>query len=1045
MTHRRARTLVLLITALLTVVIAPSAQADPPAPPTLIAPAHDSTATIMDVPLSVRVTDPDGAQVDVRFEGRKKGGTVPGGGTGGPFTLVALPDTQNYTYSNRQGTIAAQAQWVVNTRSALNTAMVVHLGDLVSNYDNLTQWGHISSGLRIIDSAGVPNTVVGGNHDFDVATGEHAQYDTYFPPSRYAGAAWTPSSASYGGYLGQNLYGPDPVDTKNMNNFALFSAGGRDFLVLNLEWEAPQYALDWGARVLAAHPDRIAIVVTHSFLHLSGNRPTIAQRPGGVPPETMWNTFVSQNCSIKLVLNGHVHNGDLGEANRSDLNRCGEPVQQILTDYQSRANGGDGWLRYYTFNPTANTMTAATYSPTLNRYETDADSAFTLPFALSTVEPAPFTSIGEAQAVASGGVAHTTWTGLNPDTEYEWRAIASDGTSAITSPTWTVRTPADSDLVDDAFTRNVTNGWGSIDGDHDWQLASSLSSFAVDGAAGTVATPAGGGRLASLTGLSASNVRVTADLSWPQAATGSGTYASVLARAAGFSGYLGKVRLGVDRRITLGLSRIVNSAETQLTSVAVPGLTVAPGDIVRVRLEAEDRSPTRLRAKVWPISAPEPSGWSVTATDSTPVLQGPGSAGLRTYTSSTASSPATVRVDRFTVSRLGVAPPANVPPTAVISAPAISQLTVSLSGSESSDSDGSVASYRWDFGDGANTTGATVSHTYATDGTYIVTLTVTDDDGATASTTRQVTVTADPPNQSPASVIATPSIVDRTVTLSSAGSSDPDGTITAYSWDFGDSTTGMGTSTTHAYAADGTYTVRLTVTDDDGATDEVTRDVTVTGPPATTDLARDGFARTSSSGWGSAELGGAWSHSGSATRFTVSGGTGLQKLTARGTTADAILTGVSSTATDLRARLSWDRTGASGTLYASVLPRRISSATDYRCKVFSGSSGSIQLSLVRRIAGAETTMATAMVPGLKQTAGQVYNTACRSVTSGPGSQLAGKLWAAGAAEPMSWLVTAADATAALQGPGGVGVSSYLSSGASTGVTLAVDDVIATTP
>ena len=159
--------------------------------------------------------------------------------------------------------------------------------------------------------------------------------------------------------------------------------------MLNLEWEAPQVALDWAGQVLAAYPDRIAIMATHSFVSLNGQRRTTAERPGGTLAERMWTDFVSQQCSIQLVLNGHFHNGNLGEANRSDLNRCGRPVQQILTDYQDRANGGDGWLRYYTFDPAANTMTATTYSPKLNQFETDADSAFTLPFDLSAPAAGP--------------------------------------------------------------------------------------------------------------------------------------------------------------------------------------------------------------------------------------------------------------------------------------------------------------------------------------------------------------------------------------------------------------------------------------------------------------------------------------------------------------------------------------------------------------------------------------------------------------------------------------------------------------------------------
>ena len=63
---------------------------------------------------------------------------------GDPFTIVAIPDTQNYTYLNRQGTMTQQTQWAVNTRDQLDTAFVVQLGDLVSEEENLTQWGYTS-------------------------------------------------------------------------------------------------------------------------------------------------------------------------------------------------------------------------------------------------------------------------------------------------------------------------------------------------------------------------------------------------------------------------------------------------------------------------------------------------------------------------------------------------------------------------------------------------------------------------------------------------------------------------------------------------------------------------------------------------------------------------------------------------------------------------------------------------------------------------------------------------------------------------------------
>ena len=155
----RIRVIAVIATALLLMSVAPPAMAAAPAAPTLVGPADGSTAAV-DAPLSVRASDPDGGSLDVRFVGRKVGATVPGGGQGSPFTVVALPDTQNYTYGGRQGTILQQTQWAVNTRAQLNTAMVVQLGDLVSDFDNLTQWGHASNGFEVLDDANLPNTVV---------------------------------------------------------------------------------------------------------------------------------------------------------------------------------------------------------------------------------------------------------------------------------------------------------------------------------------------------------------------------------------------------------------------------------------------------------------------------------------------------------------------------------------------------------------------------------------------------------------------------------------------------------------------------------------------------------------------------------------------------------------------------------------------------------------------------------------------------------------------------------------------------------------------
>ncbi len=299
------------------------------------------------------------------------------------FTIVVIPDTQGYTNTGGIDAIFdQQTQWIVDQADDLDTRFAIHVGDLVESWPNVNQWSRASRSMAILDAAGVPSSVLPGNHDLSITTGESSTYDTYFPPSRYAAATWNSTSVRYGGYLGQNQFGPDGIDRQNKDNYALLDAGGLELLILNLEFESPAYSLAWAQRVIDAYPDRRVILATHGFITTTGNRSNTVIRTDTVPKSAndVWNELVYRNCNIFMVVNGHWHDGELSEARRTDPNACGRPVHQILSDYQDRANGGNGWLRYYTFHPASDTIDAFTYSPYLQQMENDADSRFTLSY-----------------------------------------------------------------------------------------------------------------------------------------------------------------------------------------------------------------------------------------------------------------------------------------------------------------------------------------------------------------------------------------------------------------------------------------------------------------------------------------------------------------------------------------------------------------------------------------------------------------------------------------------------------------------------------------
>lgn len=274
------------------------------------------------------------------------------------FSIAVLPDTQFYSSSLNGGLPAmfsAQTQWVVNNLATSNIAFVTHEGDIVNTGSNANEWVNANAAMATLDgnlavkpNGLVPYSAVAGNHD---GIGGTANYLANYGATRYQGRSW------FGGAS------PD-----GMNFFETFSAGGQHFLHLGLAYDAGSTGQSWAQGILAAHPDTPTILTTHDYLNAdaTGTHTTYGQ--------TLFDGLIKSNNQVFLVLCGHNH----GEKQRITPNAFGHNVYEVLADYQSGANGGDGFMRLMTFDPGAKAIHVSSFSPYEGTTLTGAASQFDL-------------------------------------------------------------------------------------------------------------------------------------------------------------------------------------------------------------------------------------------------------------------------------------------------------------------------------------------------------------------------------------------------------------------------------------------------------------------------------------------------------------------------------------------------------------------------------------------------------------------------------------------------------------------------------------------
>jgi predicted phosphodiesterase len=294
----------------------------------------------------------------------------------GSFTIAVLPDTQNYSERHPE-TYKAQTAWIAESKQDRNIACVLHLGDITNN-NAPQEWQNAQAAMKQLDGApsskqNVTYFMVPGNHDYSDGGGcrdRTTLLNDYFTVGQFQ------ETPNFGGVYDKE---PDRLE----NSYHTFSAEGRDFLVIAIEFGPRKDVVRWASEVAAKHKDRAAILITHAYMYYDDTRYDwkkygkeqtwnphnypIAKATGDdvCDGEELWNLLVGKHDNFILTLNGHVLRDGL--ARLTSTSPAGRKIEQILVNYQMRPHGGDGWLRLLEFRPDGKTVEVFDYSPVLKQ------------------------------------------------------------------------------------------------------------------------------------------------------------------------------------------------------------------------------------------------------------------------------------------------------------------------------------------------------------------------------------------------------------------------------------------------------------------------------------------------------------------------------------------------------------------------------------------------------------------------------------------------------------------------------------------------------
>ncbi|MFI5380808.1 MAG: Ig-like domain-containing protein, partial [Tepidisphaerales bacterium] len=335
------------------------------------------------------------------------------------FSLVSIPDTQYLVEQPGAPVMNAQTNWVLNNASAANIQFVAQEGDLLRRGYSDYQAGQADAAFAKLDNV-VPYTLDIGNHDYDNQFDDldhhisSANFTQWFGDARYEA-------------INDSGFGGSTLDQQN--RYQIFTAGSQQYMVLSLEWEAPNSAIAWAQGVINAHRQLPVIVTTHEYLNGSG-RTSGPLDPLGNAGQAIFTKLVQPNPQIFLVMSGHTG----ANYTQTSTDSAGLPVIEMVGD-----DAGVGRFQLFDFSPDAGKITMTTYAPSSTLGDTSLGQTtfafnFASRFAFATGAIANDDTFTTPQATAVGGnvLANDAGTGL---------AISSSTSPANGTLTWDTVTP----------------------------------------------------------------------------------------------------------------------------------------------------------------------------------------------------------------------------------------------------------------------------------------------------------------------------------------------------------------------------------------------------------------------------------------------------------------------------------------------------------------------------------------------------------------------------------------------------------------------------